>query len=83
VAIPDFQTLMRPVLVAIQGDEPKSHAQIRDIVVADPQEKFDIIETTLSDGWAVGAALRPVIALQESAKRFPQIKTGEDFTGYE
>jgi restriction system protein len=32
VGIPDFQTLMRPVLVAIQGDEPKSHAQIRDVV---------------------------------------------------
>ena len=29
-----------------------------------------------------GAALRPVVALQESAKRFPHIKTGEDFTGY-
>lgn len=32
VGIPDFQTLMRPVLVAIEGDEPKSHAQIRDAV---------------------------------------------------
>jgi restriction system protein len=32
VSIPDFQTLMRPVLVAIDGDEPKSQAQIRDIV---------------------------------------------------
>jgi restriction system protein len=32
VPIPDFQTLMRPVLVAIEGDEPKSNAQIRDIV---------------------------------------------------
>jgi restriction system protein len=32
VPIPDFQTLMRPVLIAIQGDEPKSPAQIRDIV---------------------------------------------------
>jgi restriction system protein len=34
VSIPDFQTLMRPVLVAIQGDEPKSHAQIRDTVAS-------------------------------------------------
>jgi hypothetical protein len=31
-----------------------------------------------SDAWAIGAALRPVIALQESAKRFPHIKVGED-----
>lgn len=52
-------------------------------LVADPQEKYNILETTLSDGWAVGAALRPVIALNESAKRFPHIKTGEDFTGYQ
>jgi hypothetical protein len=30
--IPDFQTMMRPVLVAIEGDEPQSTAQIRDMV---------------------------------------------------
>ena len=34
VPIPDFQTAMRPTLVAIDGDEPKSHAQIRDSVAA-------------------------------------------------
>jgi restriction system protein len=32
VAIPDFQTMMRPVLVAIEGDESRSTAQIRDKV---------------------------------------------------
>ena len=32
MAIPDFQTLMRPVLVAVDGGQPKSAAQIRDIV---------------------------------------------------
>jgi restriction system protein len=32
MSIPDFQTLMRPVLVAIDGAAPKSQAQIRDIV---------------------------------------------------
>jgi hypothetical protein len=30
--------------------------------MADPQEKNDIIETTLTDAWAIGAALRPVVA---------------------
>ena len=30
--IPDFQTAMRPALLAIDGDEPKSHSQIRDSV---------------------------------------------------
>jgi restriction system protein len=32
VPIPDFQTLMRPVLVAVDGEVPKSNAQIRDVV---------------------------------------------------
>lgn len=32
VPIPDFQTLMRPVLVAVDGEVPKSYAQIRDVV---------------------------------------------------
>ena len=31
----------------------------------------DIMETTLSDGWVIGVALRPVLAVQESAKRYP------------
>jgi restriction system protein len=34
MAIPDFQTMMRPVLVAIDGDEPRSTAQIRDEIAA-------------------------------------------------
>jgi arylsulfatase len=52
-------------------------------LIADPQEKNDIIETTMTDGWAIGAALRPVVAVEESAKRFPHIKTGEGFHGYQ
>lgn len=33
--IPDCQTAMRPALVAIEGDDPKSsHAQIRDSVAS-------------------------------------------------
>ncbi len=32
VSIPDFQTLMRPVLIAVDGEVPKSNAQIRDVV---------------------------------------------------
>ena len=32
MAIPDFQTLMRPVLVAVDGEVAKSYAQIRDVV---------------------------------------------------
>lgn len=34
MAIPDFQTAMRPILVALDGVEPQSHAQIRDSVAA-------------------------------------------------
>ena len=33
--------------------------------------------------WAIGGALGPAVAVQESAKRFPHIKTGEEFTGYQ
>jgi arylsulfatase A-like enzyme len=51
-------------------------------LLADPQEKNNIIETSLSDAWAIGAALRQVVAVEESAKRFPHIKTGEEFHGY-
>lgn len=32
MGIPDFQTMMRPVLIAVEGDEPKSQAQVRECV---------------------------------------------------
>jgi hypothetical protein len=37
----------------------------------------------MTDPWAIGAALGPVVDVQEGAKRFPHIKTGEELTGYQ
>ncbi len=46
--IPDFQTALRPAVVAIEGDDPKSNAQIRDSVatalkVSDDERKLLIL----------------------------------------
>jgi len=41
------------------------------------------MQSDLTVGWVIGAALRPVIALQRSAEQFPHLQVGEeDFNGY-
>jgi arylsulfatase len=53
-------------------------------LVADPHETIDLMQSDLTAGWVIGAAMRPVVALQQSAKKFPHVKVGEEnFKGYD
>jgi arylsulfatase len=52
-------------------------------LVADPGEKIDLMQSRLTAGWVIGAALAPILALQESAEQYPHVKVGEEgFSGY-
>ena len=55
-------------------------AGVRDVKITSRLCISGFTGTTMTDTWAIGAALGPVVAVQESAKRFPHIKTGEEFT---
>ena len=52
-------------------------------LVSDPHETIDLMQSDLTAGWVIGAALRPVLELAKSAERYRHISVGEEgFNGY-
>jgi arylsulfatase len=52
-------------------------------LVSDPHETIDLMQSDLTVGWVIGAALRPVLELAKSAERYRHISVGEEgFNGY-
>jgi arylsulfatase A-like enzyme len=51
-------------------------------LASDPGELYNIMETKLDMGWMVGVALKFVADFQKSVAQYPNIKTGQEFTGY-
>ncbi len=52
-------------------------------LTSDPHETIDLMQADLTMGWAIGVAMGPVIALQQSAQDFPHIPVGAEFNGYD
>ena len=53
-------------------------------LISDPHETIDLMQADLTYGWVIGAAMRPMIALNQSAQQFRHIGVGEeDFNGYD
>jgi len=52
-------------------------------LISDPHETIDLMQADLTMGWAIGVAMRPIVALEQSAKQFPHIPVGADFDGYD
>jgi arylsulfatase len=52
-------------------------------LVADPHETIDLMQSDLTAGWVIGAAMQPVLHLAESARQYRHIEVGEEgFEGY-
>jgi arylsulfatase len=53
-------------------------------LISDPHETIDLMQADLTAGWVIGAAMRPLVALQQSAAEYRNIRIGEEgFTGYD
>jgi arylsulfatase len=53
-------------------------------LVSDPHETIDLMQADLTIGWVIAAALRPLLAYEQSLAQYPNIAMGEeDFIGYE
>jgi hypothetical protein len=53
-------------------------------LISDPNETIDLMQSDLTFGWVIGAAMIPVIALGQSAAQFRHVGVGEeDFNGYD
>jgi len=49
---------------------------------SDPGERYNLFDTKLDMGWMFGIVLRAVAEYEKSVAQYPNIKPGEDFTGY-
>jgi len=53
-------------------------------LISDPHETIDLMQSDLTYGWVVGAAMRPLVALVQNARQYRHIQVGEeDFNGYD
>jgi len=49
---------------------------------SDPAESVNLFEAKLDMGWMFGVAFAPVAEYEKSLATYPNIKTGQEFTGY-
>ncbi len=49
----------------------------------DPCEKYNLFTTRMDMGWMFGLAMRSIVEYQKSIAQYPNIQTGEEFTGYQ
>jgi len=50
---------------------------------SDPHEDNNLTYTDLTNGWIFGPDFKLIGEYQRSIKKYPNIKVGEDFKGYE
>ena len=51
-------------------------------LIDDPNEEWDLMDKRLDCGWVLGPVTERIGALMKSAAQYPNIKPGQDFTGY-
>ena len=49
---------------------------------SDPHEDCNLFYTEMTCGWMLAPALKTIAEYERSVKQYPNIKVGEDFTGY-
>jgi hypothetical protein len=49
---------------------------------SDPSESVNLFAAKLDMGWMFGVAAAPVAEYEKTIAKYPNIKTGEEFTGY-
>jgi len=49
---------------------------------SDPGERYNLFDTKLDMGWMFGLTFHPIAEYERSVAQYPNIKPGEEFTGY-
>ena len=49
---------------------------------SDPHEDANLFYTDLTNAWMLAPAFKAIIEYERSIREYPNIKVGEDFTGY-
>ena len=67
---------------AIQSGYIKPQLPMQYDLNSDPHEDFNLFYTDLTNGAMLAPSFRAIIEYERSIKEYPNIKVGEDFTGY-
>jgi len=49
---------------------------------SDPHENWNLFNTRMDNGWMIVPVFRAIGQYEASVKKYPNIKPGEEFTGY-
>jgi arylsulfatase len=49
---------------------------------SDPHENWNLFAFKLDNGWMLAPVFREIVKYEMSVKKYPNIKPGEEFTGY-
>jgi arylsulfatase len=49
---------------------------------SDPHEDYNLFETRMDNGWMMAPVFKDIAKYQASLKKYPNIKPGQEFTGY-
>jgi arylsulfatase A-like enzyme len=67
---------------AIQSGYIKAQFPMMYNLSSDPHENFNLSWTDLTNGALIAPTIRAIAEYERSVKQYPNIKVGEDFTGY-
>ena len=67
---------------AIQSGYIKPQLPMQYDLSSDPHEDSNLWWTDLTNGWAVAPSFRAIGEYERSVGKYPNIKVGEEFTGY-
>jgi hypothetical protein len=51
-------------------------------LINDPGERWNLWEQSMDMGWVFTPVYQQVVAFAQSVAKYPNIKTGQDFSGY-
>jgi arylsulfatase len=77
-----FRYTPGPALEAVNAPYVTAQLPIIFDLSSDPHENFNLWSATLTMGWTLFPVLEIIGAYEKSVQEYPNIKPGEDFTGY-
>jgi arylsulfatase len=79
-----YKTIFRYTEAPVAMEKPYIKPQLPMMydLSSDPQENNNLMYTDLTTGWILAPDFRLIGAYQNSLKKYPNIKVGEEFQGY-
>jgi arylsulfatase len=77
-----FRYVPGPGIDAINHGEIKPVLPLYFDLSSDPHEDYNLFKTKLDNGWLLAPVFQNIIRYEASVKKYPNVKPGEEFSGY-